>query len=116
MIEDGIKMKNKCLVIAIIVLALLNVTQLLYNKYAHRLTVDAIPDEKTAISVGRAILLSTYGDMILGQEPLNVFYNSRKNCWIVSGNWPDDPNLVGGVGSITIRKRDGKVLQIYHGL
>ena len=82
----------------------------------NRLFTDAISDEKTAIAVGRAVLLSAFGDMILSQEPLGAFYNARKKCWVVYGNWPENPDLVGGVGSVTIRKRDGKIMGIHHGL
>lgn len=108
-------MKDNLYKIAIVILLLLNVAQFLFNNYAHRLPIDAIPDEETAMVVGKAVLEAVCGkDMILNQGPFNARYDERKKYWVVSGTWPDDPNLVGGLSYIFLRKSDGKILEIVH--
>ena len=103
-------MSKRILIFAMVALLSLNLAQLLYCSYAHRLTGDVVPDEETAIAVGSAILLATHRDFICEEEPFGVSYNKRKNAWVVHSGWPDNPNLVGTVVAVLIRKSDGKVL------
>ena len=103
--------------VVIVALALLNIVQFFCSNYSHGLFTEAIPNEEAAIAVGRAVLVAAYGeDMIMNQEPFRARYDERKKCWIVTGTWPDNKNLVGGLGVVYIRKSDGKVIKIYHGL
>ena len=110
-------MKRKVTIAIILALIILNIGQFTCNNLMNKLFTDAIPDEETAVIVGKAVLIATYGeDMILSQEPFHARYDERKKYWVVSGTWPDNPNLVGGIGTVFIRKSDGKVIKINHGL
>jgi len=110
-------MKKGLSIAAIIALVLLNVVQYMCYNYPYKLVAEAIPDEETAIAVGKAVLIATYDkDMIMNQEPFSARYDEQKKYWVVTGTWPDNPNLVGGLGAVCIRKSDGKVVKITHGL
>jgi hypothetical protein len=103
----------KILIAAIVVFAALNAVQLLYSSFSDRLFLDAVPDEQTAIEVGRAVLLAAYGEeVILNQEPFSARYNPFRGHWAVSGTRPDAPDIERGIGSVLIRKNDGRILRI----
>jgi|KBSMisStandDraft_5_1062788.scaffolds.fasta_scaffold395904_2 hypothetical protein len=73
-----------------------------------------VPDEKTAISIARAVLLPVYGARIIHEEePLTAV--KREEFWIVSGTLQCAPNCVGGVAEVRISARDGRVLYMMHG-
>jgi len=78
--------------------------------------MDAVPDEETAISIGRAVLLSAFGESDFNQDPLNVYYNEGKKSWEVSGYVHEGWDWLSGPGLVFIRKSDGKILGIYHGI
>ena len=103
-------MNKKILIFAMVALLSLNLAQLPLCSYAHRRIGDIIPDEETAIAVGSAILLATHRDFVCEEEPFGVVYYKRKNAWVVHSGWPDNPNLVGTVVAVLIRKSDGKIL------
>ncbi|MBZ5543505.1 MAG: twin-arginine translocation signal domain-containing protein [Acidobacteriia bacterium] len=72
-----------------------------------------IPDRKTALRVGEAILAAVYGDQeIAKQRPLKVALVD-KDVWLVWGTL--DKRYLGGTGVIKISKRTGKVLFLAHG-
>jgi hypothetical protein len=103
-------MKTKLMLAVATALVLFNVGQLLNNSFSHRLHVDAIPNEETALAVGRAILMATLGDITYEDEPFHAFFDNRNKQWTVSSGWPDNPNLIGTVGAVVLRMSDGKVL------
>ena len=103
-------MNKRILIFAMVALLSLNIAQLPFFSYSHRLIGDIIPDEETAIAVGSAILLATHRDFVLEEEPFGVSYYKRKNAWVVYSGWPDDTEMVGTVVAVLIRKSDGKVL------
>ena len=71
-----------------------------------------IPDEPTAIGVGRVILERIYGkDNISRQLPLTA--KLKSGTWTVVGTLPR--NHVGGVALLEIRKDDGKITRVTHG-
>ena len=115
---------EKKMIILWSVLALLamgNILQLLLNHSP--LHSNAIPDEKTALKVAEAVLLAAYGEEILsiaGQSmTFDVTTDKFGRTWIIKGVFPDPPSgylSVGGVPEVIIRMRDGKVLQITHGM
>jgi hypothetical protein len=75
--------------------------------------IDIIPDAKTAMSVSEEILNSIYGkDNIKNKLPFKVTFDSEYDAWVVSGTLK--PNMVGGVPTIIIQKKDGKVLAVTH--
>jgi hypothetical protein len=71
-----------------------------------------IPDEKTAVRVGEAILSPIYGDdQIRHEEPFHATLND--GVWTVSGSLP--PNSDGGVAVIRLDKKTGAVISYIHG-
>ena len=69
-----------------------------------------LPDEATAIAVAEIILIKIYGaDQIKGQRPFYATLNS--DVWEISGSI--DPNKLGGVAHIKLRK-NGQVVQLTH--
>jgi len=106
-------MRKKVITVVIITLAMLNIAQLISNIAVHRISTDAIPDEETALAVGRAILSSVLGEeAVLLNEPFSVGYlDTHKQYWAVAGF--NNPEYLGVPPSITIRKSDGKVLGIF---
>jgi len=108
--------KVKILYVIIACLVAINVFQFVLYNMRHMLFTDAVPDEETALVIAKAVLSSAYGKHVLNQEPFAVTYICEGKYWYVCGNWPDDPNLVGGVASVNIRKSDGKILRLHHSL
>jgi len=103
-------MNKRILIFAMVALLSLHLAQLPIFSYHHLLIGDFIPDEETAIAVGSAILLATHRDFVNEEDSFSAFYYKRKNAWVVHRVWPDNPNLVGTVVAVLIRKSDGKVL------
>ena len=72
-----------------------------------------VPDTKTALRVGEAILTAVYGEQeIAKQRPLKVALVD-KEVWLVWGTL--DKRYLGGTGVVKISKRTGKVLFLAHG-
>ena len=103
---------KKLMIIAIILLAALNVGQLLYNTFSDRLVIVAIPSDETAVEVGKAVLLARYGEAVLSQEPFTVRYNRFFGYWVVSGTRSDDFSDERGIFSVSIHKNDGRVMRM----
>lgn len=103
---------NKKITMAIIVALLaLNITQFLLYNFSYRLFTDAVPDEKTALTVAEAVLSAMYDVTGLDEKQFRVDYDKKSKCWIISDSLPG-PEYVGGITIIRIRKRDGKVLSV----
>ena len=94
-----------CCIIAILLAS--NIFQFAWNN-TNPLSVDAVPDEETALKIAKAVLASAYGDNVLSNGPLNVFFDESIQVWYVYGSLPE--GYVGGVPEITIQKSDGKIL------
>lgn len=71
----------------------------------------AVPDEATAIKIAEAVLLPVYGEDLINKErPLHARYD--KGIWTVYGTLP--PHTLGGTVMVRMRKKDGKILEIFH--
>ena len=99
-------------IIAVLVAA--NIAQFLLNN--NPLFTDAVPNEETALIIAEAVLVAAYGDYVLFTKPYSITYNESKKAWIITGNLPEPEGglMCGGVPEIVIRKRDGKIMKIYH--
>lgn len=73
-----------------------------------------VPDEETAIKIAEAIWYPIYGDAIEESRPFEATYIEKEKAWSVRGYLPE--NMVGGVPEILIRKQDGKILYVNHGM
>ena len=111
-------MKYKMVILCCIIVFLLfgNGFQFVWNNYANRLPVDAVPNEVTALEIGKAVLMSVslgYDVDTLDERSFDVTFNNRQNVWIITSSLPD--GYLGGVSEIIIRKSDGKIIKIYLG-
>lgn len=71
-----------------------------------------VPDSLTAVRVARAIFVAVYGEQqIASEEPLTA--RLIRGDWFVTGHLT--PPALGGVAEIKISKRDGRILELYHG-
>ena len=107
-------MKKEFVVIIIVALALLNLFQLGWNLFTHRLPWDAIPNEEAALVVGKALLASVYGGESELDRKITVTYDERREAWIIVAHLPD--GYVGATPGIVFRKSDGKILEIDGGM
>jgi hypothetical protein len=74
----------------------------------------AIPDEKTAILVAEAVLGPIYGEAQVHQE--RPFHASLdRGVWNVDGTLSCAPGCDGGTAHVSIARRDGRILEIFHG-
>jgi hypothetical protein len=72
-----------------------------------------VPDSKTAIGVGEAVLIPVYGeDRIRSEEPFSADLNG--DVWFVHGTLPK-PHNEGGVAQVSISKSKGCILPMIHG-
>ena len=72
---------------------------------------DIVPDQKTAIAIGVAVLVPIYGAALINKEmPFSAKRQGGK--WIVEGSLPK--NTIGGVATVELSARDGRVMYIYH--
>ncbi|MDP4153645.1 MAG: NTF2 fold immunity protein [Bacillota bacterium] len=71
-----------------------------------------IPDAETARKTADTILHSIYGNEINNEKPFIVRFDEKNQVWIVEGQLPH--NQLGGTAYIVIRKKDGKVLSVWH--
>ncbi len=76
-----------------------------------------VPDEKTAIEVGVAIMTPIFGKEHLQKERPFVA-TLRGDTWTVHGSLPKARRsgeiVVGGTATIELSKTDGHVLQVWH--
>lgn len=67
-----------------------------------------VPDSKTAVGVGEAVLIPVYGqDRIRSAEPFSADLNG--DVWFVHGTLPK-PHNAGGVAEVSISKSNGCIL------
>ena len=71
-----------------------------------------VPDESTAIRIAEAVWLPIYGEDIYYNQPFVAHYDWFTGCWIVTSTIPE--NALGSVPEARIRKRDGKVMYVWH--
>lgn len=80
-----------------------------------QLAYDCVPDEKTAIAVGEALLKSKFGDLE-AYQPFTAKLEDNK-VWVVKGTISISKDSIvfkkGGVPYIKFQKNDCKVLTIY---
>jgi hypothetical protein len=76
-------------------------------------TAGFVPDETTAIRIAEAVLIPIYGQkQVEAERPFSA--KLAKDVWKVEGYLP--PGLDGGVAEVSVAKRDGRILRVYHGL
>jgi len=72
-----------------------------------------IPDEKTAVRVGEAVLETIYGEkQIASERPFSA--KLKNGVWTVTGTFPKGQRF-GGVAEIKISKSKGCVISVTHG-
>ena len=116
-------MKKKKMLIIWCVIAFLiigNVFQFIWNH--SRLFADAVPDEKTAIIIAKAVLDEDYSEPLFlsGEENVyrifDVTFNRFRRAWVVSANFPAPPEgydvIHGWIPEVTIRMRDARIMSI----
>ncbi len=82
------------------------------NEYSNDFGRDIVSDEDVAKKIAEAVLTSIYGiDAIERQKPFFVVLEN--NIWIVTGYL--SKNMLGGTFSISISKRDGRIIKVNHG-
>ena len=79
--------------------------------------IDCVPDERTAVLIGEAVLIPVYGEKhIKAERPFNARLEGER--WIVSGSLPKPLRkgdiVVGGTAMVEINKKDGRILAVYH--
>lgn len=78
---------------------------------------DCVPDERTAVLIGEAVLIPVYGEKhIKAERPFKAHLEGER--WIVSGSLHNPPRkgdiVVGGTAMVEINKKDGRILAVYH--
>jgi len=102
--------KKAYLILIIIILLLVNAFQFAWKIFAYRLPWYAIPTEEAALEVGKALLVSVYGEGVLDSAPFEVSYDKKRKAWIICGTLPE--GYVGNTPGIIFRKHDGKIIKI----
>ena len=70
-----------------------------------------VPDSATAISIAEAVLIPIYGiEEVMRQRPFSAKQVNLE--WIVVGS--SKPNRLGGVATVLIDRRSGKILRVTH--
>lgn len=71
-----------------------------------------VPDEQTAISIAKAVLLPIFGaKTVAADEPFAA--TDEGDVWVVTGA-PPPPGTMGGSATVRILRRDGRVLWLGH--
>jgi hypothetical protein len=81
-----------------------------------------VPREATAKKIAEAVWLPIYGEEIYEYKPFEAKLTSTKKVWIVKGTLESSiPSrngeksiVVGGVPYAKIRKKDAKIIEVYH--
>jgi hypothetical protein len=73
-----------------------------------------VPDQKTAIAIAEAVLFHVYGEKAIREQRPYVVKHVRDK-WIIDGA-PPPRGMAGGSFHIIISQRDGRVLEITHGV
>ena len=72
-----------------------------------------VPDAKTAVKIGEAVLEAIYGeDQIAKERPFSAELENDR--WIVRGHLPETQNR-GGVSQVELSKSDARILRLTHG-
>ena len=95
-----------CCIIAILLAG--NIFQFVWNNTSP--SMEAVPDEETALKIAEAVLISAYGDDVFLELTISVRLDESQTAWIVSGRMPE--GYLDGIVDIFIRKSDGKILDI----
>ena len=103
-------MKKICISSLIVALLLFNIFQLSWNQFAYNLFTDAVPTEKVAREVGKAVLVGAFGEGI-ADDLFEVIYDQNKKSWFVYAR--PEGLFLGSVPVTVIRKHDGKILKLY---
>ena len=75
-------------------------------------TAGMVPDSLTAARVAEAILIPIYGKAVVNaQRPFVA--RLADSVWIVEGYIP--PDRIGGVATVEIGRRDGRIIRVIHG-
>lgn len=75
-----------------------------------------VPDENTATTIARAVLIPIYGERtIRDEEPLTA--KRQGDIWIVNGtlHCAIAHPCVGGVAFVALSAKDGRILKVIHG-
>lgn len=71
-----------------------------------------VPDETAAVAVAEAVLVPIYGrEKIQSERPFHAKLES--GTWTVEGSLPEGRE--GGVATVKLLKRDGRILSVIHG-
>lgn len=73
-----------------------------------------VKNEKCAVAIAEAVLSDVYGARELKWQKPFVAILVKNEIWVVSGTFPRNRNLKGGVAYIKIRKKDGAILGMTH--
>ena len=84
-----------------------NLFQIVWDHVLYPLDREAVPDERTALEIGKAVLRVEYL-VDIDDISFEVCYLVSKKAWYISEQMKT--NRVGGAGGVVIRKCDGKVL------
>ena len=71
-----------------------------------------VNDKKTAEKIAEAVLQPIYGDSINDKEPFDIKFDKEYDAWVVKGTLK--ANEIGGVPGVIIRKKDGKIIAVWH--
>ncbi len=115
--EIKIKMKNNILMVFLIII-LVVIPQIVSSQEDddenyYRPDEGFVPDKETAIKIAEVIWLPIYGDNIYENQPFNAVLSADKKIWTVKGTF-DNKYILGGVPYAKIRKKDGKIIGVYH--
>jgi hypothetical protein len=71
-----------------------------------------VPDAATAIKIAEAVWTPIYGrEQIEDEKPFKATLD--REVWTITGSLRK--GFVGGVATAKIKKRDGKVIEVFHG-
>ncbi len=74
---------------------------------------NAVPDEETAIQVGRAFLNAIFPEE--GEKfKFNAYYHEEYNAWEITRAFDRKEDGYGGHGFIVISKVDGRIMAVWH--
>jgi len=107
-------MKKIIVMIVIFLLIITNLLQFGWYNYSSYFYDDVIYNENVALEIAETVLVATYGERVLKEKPFYINYDKRRGAWVISGRMNSDS--LGGVATIVIRKKDGKILKITHGM
>jgi hypothetical protein len=73
--------------------------------------LNAVPDARTAVAVGEAVLSGIYGaDSVKQERPFKAELQNGE--WLVQGTLRCAPNCLGGTMAIVISRKDARVKSV----